>query len=143
MDILIETTRCLSINNKYQGGDSFRTYENKGKIVALEWDDFVLREQLKSLIYVDRSLRGDPDKDELIDELNFKNCVSLKRKTTSKLFVGLTYKKRKFIIHPEFFDANNIFSHPFIQNLKHKPNIIQDLSRQWRYHFKKDIGERF
>ena len=100
------------------------------KRASLEWDNLMLQEQLKSLIYVDLSLRGDPKKYKFIYELNFKNCVRLKRKTTSKLFVGLTYKKRKFIIHPEFFDANNIFSHPFIQNLKHKPNIVQDLSRK-------------
>ena len=53
----------------------------------------------------------------------------LKKKTTSKLIVGIT-KKRKFIIHPECFDAKNILSHPFIQNLKHEPNMVQDLSRQ-------------
>ena len=41
-------------------------------------------------MYVDRSLRGDPKKKNLIDELNFKNCVQLKRNTTSKLFVGIT-----------------------------------------------------
>ena len=56
--------------------------------------------------------------------------MCLKRKTTSKFRVGITYKKRNFIIHPEYFDANNIFSHIFIQNLKYKPNIFQDLSIQ-------------
>ena len=75
-------------------------------------------------MYVDRSLRGDQKKDKLIYELRFKIFMRLKRKTTSKLFVGITYKKRKFIIHPEYFDANNIFSHPFIQNLKYKPNMV-------------------
>ena len=54
----------------------------------------------------------------------------LKRKTTIKSFVGIKYKKRKYMIHPGYFYANNIFSHPFIQNLKHKPNIFHDLSRQ-------------
>ena len=50
--------------------------KSKIKREALEWDDFVLQEQLKSLIYVDRSSRGDPNKDKLIDELNFKiTCV--------------------------------------------------------------------
>ena len=71
---------------------------------------------MKSLMYFDRSLRGYPKKDKLIYELNFKNCILLKRKTTSKFFVGLTYKKIKFIIHPEYFDTSNILSHPFIQN---------------------------
>ena len=58
--------------------------------------------------------------------------MRLKIKTTIKFFVGITYKKRKFIIHPEYFDGNNIFSHPFIQNLKHKPNMFQELSRQMK-----------
>ena len=78
-------------------------------------------------MYVERSLRVDTNKDKFIDKLNFKNSVHLKRKTTSKLFVGFTYKNRKFNILPAFFDASNIFSHPFIQNLKHKPNMVQEL----------------
>ena len=49
------------------------------KISALEWDDFMLQEQFKSLMYVDRSLRGDPKKYKLIYESNFKNCVRLNR----------------------------------------------------------------
>ena len=115
--------------------------KRKVKISALEWDDFVLQEQLKSLMYADRSLRGDPRKDKFIDELNFKNCVRLNRKTTSKLFVGITYKKREFIINPDFFYAKNIFSHPLIQNLKHKTNMVQDLSKQIKIALKKHILE--
>ena len=106
----------------------FRTDEKKGKRESLEWDDIVLQEQLKSLMCVERSLRGDTNKDKLIDELNFKNCVCLNRKETRKLFFGIT--KKRFIIHPEFFDASNIFLHPFIKNLKHKLNIVQNLSIQ-------------
>ena len=34
---------------------------------ALEWDDFILQEQLKYLMYVDRSLHCDPKKYKLID----------------------------------------------------------------------------
>ena len=45
--------------------------------------------------------------------------------------------KNKFIIHPEFLDANNILSHPFIHNLKHEPNMVQDLSRQMKISLKK------
>ena len=30
-------------------------------------------------MYIDRSLCGDPRKDKMIDELNFKNCMHLKR----------------------------------------------------------------
>ena len=77
-----------------------------------------------------------PKKDKLIDELNFKNFVRLNRKTTSKLFVGITYKKINFIIYPEYFNANHIFSHPFIQNIKHKPNMVQELLRQMNKAFK-------
>ena len=88
--------------------------KRKVKKAALEWDDLLLQEQLKSLMYVDRSLRGDTKKEKFIDELNFKNCVRSKRNKTSKFSVGITYKRRKFINHPECFDANNIFSHPFI-----------------------------
>ena len=96
----------------------------------------MLQEQLKSLICADRSLRGYPKKCKLIDELNFKNCLCLKIKTTSKLFVGITHQK-KFIIHPECFDANNIFSHQFIQNFKYKPNMDQDMSIQMKISLKK------
>ena len=65
------------------------------------------------------------------------------RKTTRKLFVGITFKERKFIIQPEYFDAKNIFSHPFINNLTSKPNMVQDLSRQMKIALKKtDIGKQ-
>ena len=110
--------------------------KRKVKRADLKWYDFLLQEKLKSLIYVDCSLRVHPMEDNFIDELNFQNCVSLRRKTTSKLSLLITYKKRKFIIHPEYFDANNIFSHPFIQNLKHKPNMVQYLSRQMKISLK-------
>ena len=106
--------------------------KRKVKIASLERGDFVLQKKLKSLMYVDRSLRRYPRKDNLIDELNFRNCMSFKRKTTSKLFVGIKDKGRKFIIHAEYFDANTIFSDPFIQNTKHKSNIINDMSKQMK-----------
>ena len=53
--------------------------------------------------------------------------MRFKRKTTSKFF-SIKIKGRKFIIHAEYFDANNIFSHPFLKNLKHIPNVVQYLS---------------
>ena len=71
----------------------------KVKISALEWDGSVLQEYFKSLMYADCSSCGDPRKDKLIDKLNFNNCVRLRRKTTRKIFVIITYKKRKLIIH--------------------------------------------
>ena len=88
-------------------------------------------------MYVDCSFCRDPNKDNFIDELNFRNFMRLNRKTISKLFVGITYKKRRFIIDPEYLDANNIFSHPFIHNIKHKPNMVWDLLRQMKISLKK------
>ena len=83
-------------------------------------------------------------KDKFIDELNFKNYVRLSRKKTIKFFVGITSKKRKYIIQPEFFDANNIISDPFIQNIKCKPNMVHDLSRKMKISIlKTNIGEKF
>ena len=52
---------------------------------------FVLQEHLKSLMYVERSLSGDPMKDKFIDELNFKNFVRLRRKKSGILFVRITF----------------------------------------------------
>ena len=54
------------------------------------------------------------------------------------LFVGIIFKKIRFIIHPEFYDANNIISDPFIHNLKRKPNLFHDLSRQMKISLKKE-----
>ena len=68
-------------------------------------------------MYVDRSLRGDTKKDKLIGELKFKNYTRFKINTTRKFF-DIKVKGRKFIIHAEYFDDNNIFSHPFIQEIK-------------------------
>ena len=88
-------------------------------------------------MYVDRSLCGYTMKDKFVDELNFNDYFCLRRNKTSKLFIGITSKKREFIIHPEFFDANNIISDPFIQDLKRKPNMVHDLSRQMNISLKK------
>ena len=64
-------------------------------------------------MYIDRSLRGDPKKDKLIDDLNFTNCMHLNRIQKSKFFVVITVKQRKFIIHPEFMVANHILADQF------------------------------
>ena len=58
---------------------SLEQMKRKAKRTVLEWDDFVLQEKLECLMYVDRSLRGDPKKYKLIYESNFKNCVRLNR----------------------------------------------------------------
>ena len=73
MKILFKTKRSSFRTNKDQRGDLFRPHEKKGKIAALERGDFVLQEQLKSLMYIDRSVCGDIMKDNLFDELNFKH----------------------------------------------------------------------
>ena len=65
-------------------------------------------------MYVDRSLRGDPKKYKLIDELNFKKCMQLKIIQKSKVFVGITDKQRKFIIHPELMVANHKITDQFL-----------------------------
>ena len=41
--------------------------KRKVKIESLVWDDFVLQEKLKYLMYVNHSLRRDPMKEYLID----------------------------------------------------------------------------
>ena len=79
-------------------------------------------------MYVDRSLRGDPRKDKLIDELNFKKCMQLKRIQKSKFFVGITDKQINFIIHTESMVANQKITDQFIQNLKSNPNNVHDLT---------------
>ena len=69
----------------------------KGKRSSLEWDDFVLQGKLKSSMYVEYLLRGDPNKDTFIDELNFKNCMLLNRTATSKFLVGITYETESLL----------------------------------------------
>ena len=93
MDIVIKTTRISSRNKNTKEDICLEHTKRKVKIAALEWDDLVLQEQLKSLMYVDSSLHGDTMKDKMIDELNFKNCLRLRRKKESKFFVGFTLKK--------------------------------------------------
>ena len=53
---------------------------------------------------------------------------AFKEKDKRQVIFLVLHTKKKFIIHPEYFDVNNIFSHPFIQNIKHKTNMVQDLS---------------
>ena len=97
----------------------------------------MLQDQLGSFMYVDCSLRGDPQKDKLMDELIFTNCTHLKRIQKSKLFVGITVKQRNFIIHPEFMVANHIIADQFIQNLKINPNKVHDLPSEMKRSLKK------
>ena len=90
-------------------------------------------------MYIDRSLLGDPKKDKCINELNFKKCMCFNMNTTSNFFVDITVTGRRFIIHAEYFDAKNIFSHQFPHNIKYRPNIFQDLSKPTRKALLKQI----
>ena len=78
----------------------------------------------------------------MIDELNFTNCVHLKRIQKSKFFVGITVKQIKFIIHPEFMVANHIIADQFIQNLKSNPNKVHDLPSEMKRSLKKQRLEK-
>ena len=92
----------------------------------------MLQDQLKSFMYVDRSLHGDPKKDKLIDELNFTNYMHLKRIKKSKFFVVNIVKQTKFIIHPEVMVANHIIADQIIQNLKSYQNKVHDLPSEMK-----------
>ena len=107
MDSLIKNQEYPPERTKTKQETSLERTKRKLKISALEWDDFVLQDQLKSFMYVDSSLSGDPKKDKLIDELNFTKCMQLKRIQKSKYFVVITAKQIKFIMNPEFMVANH------------------------------------
>ena len=64
--------------------------------VALKWDDLVIQEQLKSLMYINLSLCGNTKKDNWIDELNFKRYMRFKRKTTRNIFGYYSQKKKVY-----------------------------------------------
>ena len=84
-------------------------------------------------MYIDRSLRA--NKDKLIDELNLKKCMQLKRSLKSKFFVGITNKQRKYIIHPDFMVDNKERTDQFIQNLKINPNKVHNLTGEMKKSF--------
>ena len=92
-----------------------------------------MQAELKSFLYVDRSLRA--KKDKLIDELNFKKCMQLKRSLKSKFFVGITNKQKIYIIHPDFMVDNKEITYQFIQNLKIKPNKVHHLTGEIKKSF--------
>ena len=89
--------------------------KRKKERAALEWDDLDMQAELKSFMYMDRSLRV--KKDKLIDELNFKKCMQLKRSLKSKFFVGITNKQKIYIIHLDFM-VDNKESLSFVLNLR-------------------------
>ena len=104
MDILIKKSRTSSWYKKTKGENRLEKSKRNKEWAALEWDDLYMKADLKYFMYIDRLLRA--KKDKLIDELNFKKCMQLKRSLKSKFFVGITNKKGKYIIHPDFMVAN-------------------------------------
>ena len=100
-----------------------------------------MQAELKSFVYIDRSLRG--KKDKFIDELNFKKCIQLKRSLKRKLFVGITSKQRKYIIHPDFMVANQEITDQFINNLKSNPNKVHGLTGQMKKSLKTEVGNKY
>ena len=89
---------CPPERTKTKEENSLENTKRKLKQAALEWDDLYIQAELKSFMYVDRSLRGDEKKDKSIDELNFKKCMQLKRILKSKLFVVITNKQSNLSI---------------------------------------------
>ena len=85
-----------------------------------------MQAELKSFMYIDRSLRK--KNDGLINELNFKKCMHLKRSIKSKFFVGITNKQIEYIIHPDFMVDNEEITDQFIRNLKRTPNKVHHLT---------------
>ena len=85
-------------------------------------------------MYIDLSLRA--KKDKLIDELNFKKCMQLKRSLKSKFFVGITKKKiHIYIFHPDFMVDNKDITDQFILSLKSNPNKVHNLTGEMKKSF--------
>ena len=82
---------CPPETTKTKEENRLENSKKKLKRSALEWDDLDMQEDLKSFMYIDRSLRANNYK--LIDELNFNKCMQLKRLLKSKFFVGITNKQ--------------------------------------------------
>ena len=117
---------CPPDTKKTKEENDLENPKRKLKRAALEWDDLDMQAELKYFMYVDCSLRA--NKEKLIDELNFKKCMQLKRLLKSKFFIGITNKQRKYIIHPDFMVANQEITDQFIQNIKSNPNKVHDLT---------------
>ena len=59
MDILIKKQEYPPERTNTKEETRLERTKRKLKISALEWDDFMLQDQLKSFMYVDSSLRDD------------------------------------------------------------------------------------
>ena len=117
-------------NKKTKEDNCLEKSKIKKELAALERDDIDMQARLISFMYIDRSLLA--KKYKLIDELNFKKCMQLKRSLKSKFFVGIKNKQTKYIIHPDFMVANQEITDHFIQNLKNNPNKVHDLTGEMK-----------
>ena len=74
MDILIKNPERPPDTTNTKEENRLEISKIKKEQAALEWDDLNLQAELKSFMYLDRSLRA--KKDKLIDDLNFKNVCN-------------------------------------------------------------------
>ena len=58
--------------------------------------------------------------------------MQLKILLKSKFFVGITNKQIKYIINPDFIISNQEITDKFIQNLKHNPNKVHELTGEMK-----------
>ena len=65
---------CPPETTKTKEENRLENPKRKLKQAPLEWDDLDIQAELKSFMYIERSLYA--KKDKLIDELNFKNLCN-------------------------------------------------------------------
>ena len=58
--------------------------------------------------------------------------MQLKRSLKSKFLVGITNKKTKYTIHPDFMVANQEITDQFIHNIKSNPNKVYGLTGEMK-----------
>ena len=109
-----------------------RKVKKKEKRASLEWDDIDMQAELKSFMYIDRSLRA--KKDKLIDELNFK-MYAIKEITEEQVLCWDYKQTNKNIIHPNFMVDNKEITNQFIQNLKSNPKKVHNLTGEMKKSF--------
>ena len=141
MGILIETTRISSRTNKYQRGDLFKTDEKKIKKSSPRIGWFCALGKVETLIVRWPFIRWISEEGNVHWRIKLQKLHAFKEKYNKQVICCYDIQKIKFIIHPEYFDANNILSHPFIHYLKHKPNMVHFLSRQMKISLKKQRFE--
>ena len=98
MYILIKKQECSTERTKTKEENRLENTKRNLKQAALEWDNLDIQDEMKSFMYVDCSLRGDPRKDKLIDELNFKKKYAIKE-NTKKQVICWYYKQTNKTYH--------------------------------------------